>query len=120
MEPKIIQVPVEIGTIQTMADGGNKIALYTPSLNPAESTILFEFAKIKTAFMVLAQANIESVEVPETIPEFKGEKSYAQRVRNALYLLWQAKGKPTPTSEQFYASYMEKILDQIKVQLPQR
>lgn len=111
---------MEIGTISTLADGGNKIALYTPELNPADSTTLFEFAKTKTAFMVLARNDIKSVDVPEVLPEIEGEESESSRLRKSLWVLWDTEGRKTPTFSQFYRAYMEKIIDSVKSKLPPR
>ena len=44
----------------------------------------------------------------------KSEKSPSIIMRNVLYILWEQKGKPTDTFDEFYRRYMEKIINQIK------
>lgn len=44
----------------------------------------------------------------------KSEKSPSTIMRNVLYILWEQKGKPTDTFDEFYRRYMEKIINQIK------
>lgn len=48
----------------------------------------------------------------------KEQKTPSQRLHAVLFRLWEAKGKPTETSQQFYEQQMERIIDNIKKALP--
>lgn len=113
---KQIQVPVEVGKIETMADKGNKLVMYTPELKPEEQTILFGFAH-KQVWMGLGDAEIENLDIPEVLPDIEGGKTDSQRLRAVLYRLWQAQGQPD-TFTTYYKSWMERTIDGVKGLLP--
>ena len=100
-----------------MKDGGNKVTLYTPEMSVADRTTLFEFAKTRTAFMAMADAAVEDIEVPETIPEVKGDKTPSQRLRACFYRLWEQQGKPMSGFAVYYETQIEKLIDQVKAKL---
>lgn len=108
---------VELGKIETMADNGNKIVLYTPELAVEARTTLFEFAKEKTAYMVLAHGAVDDIEVPETLTDTVGTKTPSQRLRNSLYRYWESVGKPMSGFPVFYETEMEKLIDQAKAKI---
>lgn len=112
-----ISTPIELGKIETLADGGNKLSLYTPALAPEEQTILFGFAH-KQAYMALGANPIDQLEVPEVLPEIKGEKSESQRLRNAIYVKWDKLGRPMSGFPIFYRTEMEKLIDGQKAEIP--
>ena len=65
----------------------------------------------------MSETKIESLEIPEFIPEFKGEKSHSQRLKEVLYLLWRDKSDQSKTSDQFYRDYVEKVIVSVKDKL---
>lgn len=112
-----IGAQIEIGTISTMADGGNKLVIYTPELSVADRTTLFEFAKVKSAYMVLAEAPVESIDVPEVSTDTSFGKTPSERLRGTLYRWWEKEGKPMTGFPVFYETEMEKLIDQVKAKL---
>jgi hypothetical protein len=47
----------------------------------------------------------------------RDEKSPSQRLRACIHILWEQKGKPTETSEQYYRETMEKLIEWVKEKL---
>jgi hypothetical protein len=44
-------------------------------------------------------------------------KTPSQRLRGALYVLWEQRGKPSDSFELYYASKMEKLIETVKAEL---
>jgi len=61
----------------------------------------------------------EVINIPDIVPEFKGEKTPSQRMRACLYVLWE-QNKTTKTFEEFYRTQMEKLIEFIKGKLEPR
>lgn len=68
------------------------------------------------AFKIGEFSDEEVFNLPEYQPDFKGEKSPAQRLRGVLYLLWKQSGSKI-SSEQFYRESMEKVIEHFKGKL---
>ena len=98
---------VEIWQIATMSDWGCKITLYTPELPPEEMAYLFLAKKTGIA---------DSIGVEEKAWDWK---SNSQRLRNTLYIYWENFEKNRYTFfNDFYTSWMEKKISEIKEKLP--
>lgn len=108
-----IEVPIELGKIETMSDGGTKIVIYTSELSPEQRTVLFSFAH-KTAYMALAEVPIDTIDVPETLPDVKGDRSPSQKLRGAIWSWWDRIGRPLSGFPVFYETQIDKIIDEIR------
>jgi hypothetical protein len=70
-------------------------------------------------WLVFATARIQPenlVNLPEIKPEFKNEKSPAQRLKSILFVYWNQNGSKGDF-EDFYKDYIEKIIESIKEKL---
>lgn len=56
----------------------------------------------------------EMADLPEFVPEFKGDKSPAKRLKNVLYVYWDTKTAKKKDFDTFYKAQMEKIIDKVK------
>ena len=70
-------------------------------------------------WLVFATARIQPenlVNLPEIKPEFKNEKSPAQRLKAILFVYWNQNGSKGDF-EDFYKDYIEKIIENIREKL---
>jgi len=118
-EQPLFQVPASITKITTMADRSFRLQVDTErELTAGEATLLFSLNN-NTGFFLFKGAEFvrEDVEdIPETAPKEKNEKSKSQRMRGALYRLWEQSGK-IGDFELFYNTRMDRMIDQIKERL---
>lgn len=64
----------------------------------------------------------DSQTLHEAVPEKPAHsgmdgKTPSQRLRGALYVLWEQRGKPADSFELYYASKMEKLIETVKNEL---
>lgn len=119
MDKKIIQVPVELKKVQTMADGGNAVSLHTAELTKETLADLFGLSN-KALWMVLAETQVQEIEVPEFIPEFKDEKSPSEQMRDIIYRIWELNTDQKQPWPDYYKAYMFKLNQALKEKLPPR
>lgn len=114
---KAFQVPALIEKVSTRADRSIHIEVSTQELSDEDAATLFGF-RSKLGYMLFAEAEIspEQAQTPEYVPEFKGDKTPAQRLRAVMYRLWEQQGKQG-SSEQFYRERMEEIIEHFKKKL---
>lgn len=114
----IIQFSSQVDKITTLKDGGLKITIETQELPSEHKSKLFEFAnkQVWTLFKETPDIKMEEIEIKEPEPEFKGEKSVSQRLRNVLYILHKQK-YPNTDFEEFRKKQMENIIKQYKEKL---
>lgn len=119
MDNVVFQVPSTITKITTMADRSFRLQIDTErELTPAEATLLFSLNN-NTGFFLFKDVPFEEddlVDIPESAPKEKHEKSKSQRLRAALYRLWEKSGK-IGDFELFYDTRMDRLIDQIKEKL---
>ena len=116
----MVQEPVKIGatldSISTRKDKSLKIIFESQEIGAEQAANLFNL-RDQFGWVIFAPSGLQEIEIPnEPPPEFANQKSYSQRVRGALYRLWEQKGKHGD-SESFYREHMEKILNWIKDRL---
>ena len=113
-----IQFSSTVEKIATLKDGGNKITIETQELPPSDMAKLFEFSnkQVWTLLKETPDIKMEEIDVKEPEPEFKGEKSVSQRLRNVLYILHEQK-YPHTDFEEFRKKQMENIIKQYKEKL---
>ena len=118
MEKEILQLSSTIEKISSRADNTWAITFGTQELNEDQAKYLIKLNR-KLGWLLfkaspLAEADI--IDIPESTPEFKGDKSPSQRLRGVLYVLWEQK-KTTKTFDEFYRQRMEAIISWAKEKL---
>lgn len=109
----MFQTSSQIESISTRVDGTIKIVVGTQELNPEQMTAVFQL-KGKQGWMLFKENHIESSDVPkEVAPEFSG-KSPSQRLRSTLFVYWEKNTDKKIPFNQFYESWIEKKLIEIK------
>lgn len=117
---QIVTFTGQIQKIESRADRSVKLTIVTSTEvnNPQELAKIFSMADevvgvgIKEGHMT----TVELLDLPEPDPEFKGDKTPAQRMRAVLYRWWEGKGKPGDF-EMFYKTQYERLIDQVKEKL---
>ena len=109
------QCPSCIESIATRADNTIKLVVGTQELPPEQMAKLFELHK-KEGWFLFKESPLEEkdLEIPEVMPDIKGEKTESQRMRNIIYKIWETttnRQKPFPD---FYKSYMFKLNEMLK------
>jgi len=110
-----IQFPAQITKVETTADKGLRIKMVTPELSGADKTTLFNYGESQI-WCALDETAIDTMDVPDYVPDFKGEKSPSERMKAVLYLVGR-KLKTNLTDRQFYEAEMEKIINHYKSKL---
>lgn len=111
-----LQFPASIQKIQTMVDGGNKIVLETPELNPDEMAVLFRLKGQVWAVISDVTVKQEDIKIPDLIVG-KDEKSPSEQLRSRMAVYYKEKngtfdGFPTWYSQQLDqigAKYLDKL-----------
>jgi hypothetical protein len=103
--------------IKSSADKGVNLTLHTQELNADQWQRIFAL-KGKYVVGVLASQDtpVESLEVPDVTPEYKGEKSPSQRLKAVLYRIWEQNGK-AGEFEPYYRAKMDALIEKVKEQL---
>lgn len=68
-------------------------------------------------YIALAETGIESMDVPEIVPELKGEKTPSQRLKSVIYVAWNEKTDKKIPFPRYYEDYMSKLIEQLKDKL---
>ena len=118
MENKILKVPSYIKKVETTSDKGLKLQVYTQELAPEDITNLLSL-RDKLGYFIFKLTNIDEedlVELPKIKPEFKHERTPAERLRAVVYIWWSQRGeeKKGVLFDDFYKEYMERLINQIK------
>jgi len=108
---EIISFSGAISKIETTSDRGLKFTWYTQELPSQDMTTFFSFSW-KQVFFCMWENPIN--EMPENLWKSLTEKpskwkTPAQRVRNALYMLWDYDNHWYDNFEKFYVYRMDKI-----------
>lgn len=110
----------QIDGVNAKKDKTLSIRLGTQELTSEDTSYIFELMN-KQCYVAIAETAIESMEVPEVLPEMKGDKTPSQRLRGILYKLWEQKmdgvqiGTPMyQTFPRFYEDYLFKLCENLK------
>lgn len=71
----------------------------------------------KQCWVAIAETEIEDLEIPEILPEMKGDKTPSQRLRAVLYKIWELKTDKKQTFPRWYEDYIFKFVEQLKEKL---
>lgn len=111
---KKVTAPAQVSKVSTLADGSVKLEVVTQELPANEMATLFDLRK-DMGWFLFASNPLTEQDVPEEKAEV-GEKTPGQRLRAVLHVLWKQRGGHG-TSEAFYRTNMENIINQVKEQL---
>lgn len=117
MSQIIFKAQGQIGKVETLADGGNKVTVYTQELPWERMTELFSLRN-KAIHFLMSEGEIDEKEVPTE--EIKLETQYktpSQRLRGVIWRLWEQGNQKQPFDTVFYPQAMEKIINQLKERL---
>jgi len=114
----MFQIPSILDKISTLKDGSLKITIATQELGEEDTALLFKLAN-KYCHVAIKESPMKEkeIKVPEFAKEFKSDKTPGQRLRAVLYVYWD-QNKPTKDFDSFYKGYLEKIIQNVKNQLP--
>lgn len=121
MKEELMQVQAIVDKVSTMGHRSVRVQVDT-SENLSDITLgrLIALTGKKGWFTFLAEEReITPEEVANTpaLVEEDGGKTPGQRLRNTIFVLWEQRGKPTSTFEEYYRSKMETIINKVKDQL---
>ena len=118
MDKEIIQIEATIESIRSRVDGTWSLGVGTQELKEEQAKVLLRLNR-KLGWFLFKETPLEEadlIDIPETTPEFKSDKTPSQRLRAVLYVYWGQR-KPTKTFDEFYRQQMEKIIEWIKEKL---
>jgi len=103
-----------IEKVATRVDNTLAISISTQELDPTEAATLFTL-KGKQGYFLFAENQLSEVDIPkEPAVEFKSDKSPSQRLRSVLYIYWKDNTNKAKTFDEFYKSWIEKKIQEIK------
>lgn len=114
----ILQVPAYIHKLETTADRGVKLIVYTQELDPTQASFVFQL-KDRHGFFLFKEGEFREEEIahlPDFVPEFKSDKTPSQRLRGVLYRVWEL-GERIQDFDSFYKSKMEELIEHFKAKL---
>ena len=110
---KTIKTPAIISSIRSKVDGSLGMTIHTPEMTNDEKV---EFLNLQGKNVsLLIEPERGSVEEMQVEAKMEGRRP-SQRMRSALYILWEQSGKPD-TFDMFYQVQMEKFINHIKEKL---
>lgn len=117
----MLKVPSQIEKFESRSDNTWKLIVGTSELTQEDVAELAMLKGKEGMFVFAVQEGIKEKDIPEILPEFKGEKTPAQRLRGVLYRIWEQQSvlsdKIRPDFETFYRSRMERLIEQLKEKL---
>lgn len=111
-----LQFSAQIDGVNAKKDRTLSVKIGTQELTAEDSSYLFDLMG-KQIWIGLAETPIEILDVPEIVPEMRGDKTPSQRLRGLLYVLWDTKTDKQRTFPQFYEDYVSKLCEQLKAKL---
>lgn len=114
----MLQTQAQVTKVETLADRSLKISIVTPELNFASKSSLFELAN-KEVWIAFKETKIseDELNIPESITEFKTDKTPSQRLRSIIYIYWEKNKKKEIDFDSYYKQQIEKIIDYLKEKL---
>jgi hypothetical protein len=101
------QFMAQIDGINAKKDHTLSVKLGTQEMSADETSYLFDLMG-KAIWVAIAETEHETIEVPEILPEFKGDRSPGQ-----IYRIWETTKKDEPFPR-FYDSKMAQITEWLK------
>lgn len=99
-----------ISKITTMHDRSVRVQLDTQEMNPELMADLFNLnSKFCNFALAPEDTKINQEDVPDIKPEFKGEKSSSQILRNRMFVYYREKNGTDQGFQTWYASALDEI-----------
>jgi hypothetical protein len=114
--PKVVQIPGVLEGVTTRRDNSLKITFGCEELGDSGAILLALVNKAGWCYFAPSEVGADQLEIPDVIPEFKGDKTPSQRLRAVLFVYWQ-QNKPTPEFDAFYQRKMNEIIEMVKEKL---
>ena len=118
-EPVTFTIPAHIAQIKSRQDRTFSLTMNTTrELDQNDGAVLLSLMHQEgtLAFRLSSFKDDELLNLPDIQPDFRGEKSPGQRLRNVLFIQWQQKGSHG-TFEAYYRTEMEVIIEREKGKL---
>lgn len=118
----VFTAPAQINSVKTLTDGTVKLDVAVAKELPAdEMAVLFEARKLGIGHFLFSPNPIEEAAIPKERAEasFEG-KSPSTRLYNVLYVRWRELTNHTTPFDVYYAEQMNKLIDFLKSDLPER
>lgn len=114
---KLFQVPAILDGVTPRKDGGVSLRFVTNEVTKEQKVNLMEFYQ---SFGWLQFSDQAIHTIPRESPTREaGVKTPSQRLRSTLFVLWQDKYSDQPF-DPWYEQQMNKIIERIKQELPER
>ena len=119
---KLTPIPALFNGIKSLADASLRLTFETQDIvtipEDVRDEIMSKLRKQGYLLFVLGgdKVDLDSLEIPENAPEFKGDKTPSQRLRGVLFVLWKQLGEKGAWAA-FYEAEMEKITNHYKSKL---
>lgn len=112
---KKVAFPAIFSKASSLADKSIKLEFTTREMGKDAATL---FGMLQSeGWLLFSPEELTEASIPTEKPDpLLDSKTPSQRLRNALWVLWEQKGKPQ-TFEIFYAAKLEQIIDQVKEKL---
>lgn len=116
---KHFQCEAQIGKVETLVDGGNKVVIYTQELPWDSMSQLFSLRN-KAGHLLFSESQIADADVPTTEVQLDTQyKKPSQRLRAVIYRLWElTTNQKEDFDTVFYPRTMEGIINKLKDKLP--
>lgn len=115
---RIFQIPGILEGVSPLKDGGMSLRFHTNEIkDPKEKAALMDFYQ-NFGWIQFSDQSIHAVPKEAPVRE-AGDKTPSQRLRSVLYVLWQERYGDM-TFDEYYRQQIEKIIDRIKQELPDR
>ena len=112
---KPIQYLVQIDKITKKKDKTLSIVLGTQELSSQETTLIFDLMG-KEVWHAMSETGMveKDIEIPDSIKEFKNEKSLSERLRNVLFVYYDKMTDKKKPFDEWRKNYMEKLIEHWK------
>lgn len=112
----MLQVTVQIGSVSTQQDRGNKLVIYTPELTLEQMVELFRLKNDGECLCAFQPIGRQAPDLPPNTNETK-LPSLSKQLRNTLYKLWEQQHAGAMEFEAFYDFELNKIIEHFKNKL---
>ena len=110
----MLRIPGTIHKIETMADGGLKLVVYTQELHPESEAEVLKLKRQLGFFVFAISETITEKDIPNEQLEFPNDKSPAQRQRAVYYRLWEQNQEAYREFEGYYRAKMNNHIEKLK------
>lgn len=113
-------LPASLKKVSSRADRSYDLTFTTRELAGEEASFLLGQLQTEGWLLYSANDDIENADVPdEKADAMVGQKTQAQRLRAVIYVLWEQRGSKG-NFEEYYRTYLEGIIEQVKAKLEEK